>query len=218
MLRGVALIPLLLLSLTPVLEPQQDLLRQRLDAATYAALRSVLEEATRDSLPVRALEAKALEGVAKNRPGPQILGAVTRLANDYRQVRATLATAAQAAPEEREVVAAAEARNQGAPLEHIGALKRGAPPGTSLEIPYALLGALVGRGVPADYSLSVIQHLVSSGVPQDRMVQIPQRIDVGLGLGAPPTAALGSALQTLGIPTVPAAPGPPGQLPRVPGY
>ncbi len=98
---------------------------------------------------------------------------------------------------------------RGVAPEEITALRRTAPPDTPLEIPFAVLGELVQRGVPADQARGVIEHLLASRVPQERLVEIPQRVDVALRVGAPPVAALGSALQGLGIPAPPINPGRP---------
>ncbi|GBD33570.1 MAG: hypothetical protein KatS3mg081_0707 [Gemmatimonadales bacterium] len=199
---------------------QQDVLRQRLDPATYAALQPILEQASRDSLPLKAIEAKALEGQAKRRPGALIVAAVRQLAADLRAARLALREALpQRAISDGEIVAAAEAVRQGVPGEVITTVAREAQPGAPLEIPLALLGALVSRQVPVQEAANVIAHMLASGIPQERMVEIPQRVDVALRVGAPPVAALGTALQSLGIPVPPAPPArgrPPGIRPPVP--
>jgi hypothetical protein len=204
-----SLVPLLMLSLLAGsgLLGQESVIESRLDAATHAALRPILAAAGRDSLPVRALEAKALEGAAKRRPSVQIVMAVERLAAELRAARAVLRDAAPGAPiPDGEIVAAAETIRRGVSGEEVGTLKRTAPPATSLEIPFALLAELVQRGIPADEARSVLEHLIRTGVPQERMIEIPLRVDVALRVGAPPIAALGSALQGLGIPAPPIPP------------
>lgn len=199
---------------------QQDVLRQRLDPTTYAALQPVLAQASKDSLPLKAIEAKALEGQAKRVPGDQIVAAVRQLVVDLKAARLALREALpQRTIAEGEIVAAAEAARQGVPAEIVAAIAREARPGATLEIPLALLGALVSRQVPVQEAANVIAHLLASGIPQERMVEIPQRLDVALRVGAPPVAALGTALQSLGIPAPPAPPGrgrPPGARPPVP--
>lgn len=199
---------------------QQEVLKQRLDPATYAAIQPVLEQALRDSLPVRAIEAKALEGQAKRRPGPQIVAAVRQLAADLKGARAALRSAVAGRELlEGEIVAAAEASRQGVPLELVASIARQARSATSLEIPLAVLGALVSRQVPVDQAADVILHALTSGIPEERLVEIPRRVDVALRVGAPPVAALGTALQSLGIPAPPSPPAqgrPPLPRPRVP--
>jgi len=195
---------------------QQDVLRQRLDPETYAALRPVLDSARRDSLPLQALEAKALEGSAKRRSSEQIVAAVTRFAGELREARGLLREAVPADPlADGEVVAAAEARRQGAPAEDIMAVRKSAPAGTPLEVPIALLGELVRRQIPPPDARQLIEHLVITQVPQERMIEILQRVDVALRVGAPPIRALGTALQSLGIPAPPVTPGR-GRPPRSP--
>lgn len=180
----------------------------RLDPATYEAIRPVLETAGQDSIPLRALEAKALEGAAKRRPSPQIVTAVGRLADELRSARGLLR---DASPDARladgEVLAASEALRRGVPGREIAELRRTAPLAAVLEIPIAVLGELVARGVPADQARSVIEQLVASDVPQGRVVEIPARVDIALRVGAPPGAALASALHGLGIPRPPVPPG-----------
>lgn len=192
----------------PLAAQQRPPLESRLDAQTLAALRPMLEAARREGLPVRALEDKALEGAAKRVPPPRILAAVEQLAIELREVRTVLREAApNAALADGEIVAAAVARREGAPAAELAALRRSAPPNASLEIPFALLGELVVRGIPADEARRVIEHMLAAGVSQEQFVLIPDRVDAALRVGAPPGAALGSALAGLGIPPPP-APGP----------
>jgi hypothetical protein len=184
----------------------------RLDPAMREALRPVLETARRDSVPVAILEGKALEGVAKRRPTAVIVAAVQRLAGELRDARAALRAAAPTATlVAGELVAVAEAVRLGTPWEDVRSLRATANPGTNLEIPFAVLGALVMRGVPAGDARAVIGEMIRAGVAQSRMVEVPARIDVALRVGAGPIAALNSALQGLGIPVPPVPVGlPPG--------
>jgi hypothetical protein len=174
------------------------------DAALREALRPVLADAQRDSVPIELLEAKAREGVAKRRPAPVIVAAVRQLAEELREARVALRAAAPAAVlAAGELRAAAEAARLGTPWADLRALRAAADPATNLEIPFAVLGALVERGVPAGDARAVIQEMLKAGVTQARMVEVPARIDVALRVGAGPIAALNSALQGLGIPVPP---------------
>jgi hypothetical protein len=182
-------------------------LAPRLGAETEALLRPVLDSAAQDSLPVSALQSKALEGAAKGRPPAEILGVVRGLADRLRQARSVLSGAVPGSPVAAgDIVTAAEAMAGGARPEDIARLRRDAPPGTSLEIPFAVLGELVRRGVPAGQASDVVDHLVQSKVPEARIIEIPARVDVAIRLGAPPVAALGRALHGLGLPVPPSVP------------
>jgi len=180
----------------------------RLSPETEALLRPVLDSAAQDSLPVSALQSKALEGAAKGRPPAEILAVVRGLAGRLRQARSVLSQAVPGAPVAAgDIVTAAEAMAGGARPEDVARLRKNAPPGASLEIPYAVLGELVRRGVPVGQASDVVDHLVESKVPEARIIEIPARVDVAIRLGAPPVAALGRALHGLGLPVPPPVPG-----------
>lgn len=205
-MRGVSLFVLIAALAAPALAGQErPTLESRLDPAALAALRPIFEAARRDSLPVRSLEDKALEGTAKRVPVPRILTAVRRLAAELRDARALLLMAVpDLPPPDADVVAAAAARRQGVPGEELAGLRQRVPRAAPLEIPFALLGDLVQRGVAVGEARAAIEHMVISGVPQHEFVEIPARVDAALRRGAPPGAALGSALAGLGIPPPPA--------------
>jgi hypothetical protein len=186
-------------------------LEARLGAETYRAIRPILAGAERDSLPVAALESKALEGAAKRRPPSQIAQVVTGLAHDLRVARSILREAAPGgALSGAEIVAAAEAARRGVPGEEIRALRAAVPPSTPLEIAFAVLGELVQRQVPVAEAREAIEIMLEDGVPRERMIEIPPRVDVALRVGATPGAALGSALHGIGVLRAP------GQLKRPP--
>lgn len=189
----------------------------RLTPELQEMLRPVFEQARRDSVPVQVLEAKALEGLAKRRPAGQIAMVVRGLAVELADARRLLR---EAAPEARlsagEVLAAAEAVRRGLPSDQVGALRAAVAPDVQLEIPFAVLGALVERDVPAADALDVIANMMAQNVEQARMVEIPARVDVALRVGAAPAAALNSALQGLGIRVPPVAADRPGARPETP--
>lgn len=209
MVNGTAL--LVVLGLLGVPQAQgSPALENRLDSATMAELRPVLESARRDSLPVGALENKALEGTAKRVPSARIVAAVKTLADELRETRALLRAAAPSARlTDGEIVAAVEVQHRGVSAHEVTTLRRSVPPSTGLEIPFGVLGALVERGVPADQARSVVEHLVLSGIDQEKLIVLPSRVDVALHAGTPPGPALGSALAGLGIPGPPVQPPPP---------
>jgi len=208
--RSVTLALTMLILLTAGLAAQEHpSLSARLGRETEALLRPVLDSAAHDGLPVGALESKALEGVAKGRPPDEIRTVVRRLADRLRQARAILTDAEPDTPvAPREIVTASEALESGVSPGDIARLRRNAPAKTSLEIPFAVLGELVRRGVPGSQARDVVAGLVQSKVPEERIVGIPARMDVGIRGGAPPVQALGRALQGMGLPVPPSFPHP----------
>lgn len=170
-------------------------LEQRLDPQLLAELQPVFAAARRDSLPVRALEDKALEGAAKRVPPERIVAAVRRLADDLRLGRTALRQGAPALPlDDEDVVAAADAHRRGVPASEIVALRARAPAAASLLVALTVLGDLVQRGVPADRARAALVELLEAGVTTQQIIEIPARVDAALRVGAPPVEALNSAL------------------------
>ena len=184
----------------------------QVDEATLAALSPLLADASRDSLPVAALEAKALEGRVKGH-SPDVIGKVlSELAQDFRDSRDALRAELPDRPlTSGEIVAASLARSHSVPDAVIVGLMDGRLPG-SMEIPVTVLGELVRRGVSPGDAAWVIRHVAQQEISMSRVAQIPGRFDVGMqgaGSGRP---GLLRALQSLGIPGPPSRPpGPPGR-------
>jgi hypothetical protein len=179
----------------PLAAQGREVLEQRLDPQSLAAVRAIIDSARRDSVPSQALEDKALEGVAKHVPPARIVAAVHQLASELRDARALLRAAAPGATlADGEIVAAADARRRGVPPGEMSALRGHVPPRANLVVALTVLGDLVQRGVPAVQAREVVEQLIETGVSAQQMADIPSRMDVGLRVGAPPLDALRSAL------------------------
>jgi hypothetical protein len=196
---------------TPPADPQPEqaltMLEQRLDSATLALIRPMLAAASRESLPTVALERRALEGAAKASPAPQIAAAVDQLAGQLRAARALLRefdTAAE--PTDDEILAAAYALELGVPGAGITALARGLPRGAEMDVPLALLGDLVSRGISAVDAGGLVTHLVHLDVPAAQLTQIPPQLDVTLRVETRPSEALVQTLRGMGLPEPPRRP------------
>lgn len=181
----------------------------RLDEATRRAVAPVLAAASSDSLPVGALQSKALEGIAKERPPEQIGQVVAELADELRAARALLRSAPADHPvSDREIVAVALATRRGLAPDVVRSLSASRPDGGSLEIPVMVLSELVQKGVPAAEASAVVGHVLRTAVPLQLAAQLPGKVDGALVAGAAPSAALVEALRTLNIPA------PPGRRPN----
>lgn len=204
MTRARALPLVALFVLSNAARAQAPDLTARVDAATLEALQPIFEAARRDSLPVRALESKVLEGVAKGVDGARIRGVVAELAQELRRARAGLRASLPAtALSDAEVVATATAARHGVGPDVVAALWEARPGRGSVEVPVTVLGELVRRGVPVDDAVPLMAHVVRSSVPLDVAMQIPGKLDVGLAAGSTPASALVGALRALGIPDPP---------------
>jgi hypothetical protein len=194
-------------------------LAARLDAVTLQALTPALEAARRDSLPVRALEAKALEGSAKQIPGPQIVRAVERMGGELREARLLVMSPGGAAPSDELVIAATDARRRGVPANEVAALAHTSAPDGPLLMAMAVLGDLVQRGVPAGNALAAVTTILESGATVEALSDLPARMDIALRVGASPIDALGSATRGRGARPAQAGPppAPPGRSDKAPG-
>ena len=172
-----------------------------LDAVTLAAVQPILDAATRDSLPVQALQSKVLEGLAKNVRSAQIGQVVAALADEFRSARSALRRGLPPlALGDGEVVAAAMAARQGIGFDVLQALWESRPDGGSLEVPVTVLSELVRRGIPVEEAATLMTHVVRTAVPLGLAAQIPGKFDGALGAGRPAAAALVEALRVLNIP------------------
>jgi hypothetical protein len=184
----------------------------RLDAPTQAALQAVLDAARGDSVPVSALEDKALEGIAKQVPLPRIEAALRQLLGELREARALLrAGQERGALADADVVAAGDALRRGVPAAEVTALRRAVPVSTGLMIPLTVLGDLVQRGIPAAQAREVIVALLGAGVSLEQLADLPGRVDVALRAGALAQDALRGALP-VPLPSI-LPPRPPGERP-----
>lgn len=185
---------------------------EQVDSAALEVLAPVLQHAARDSLPVAALEAKALEGLVKGHAPDVIASVIERLADEYRLTRGALRDGLpERAVTGAEVVAASLARARGIPMGTILDVAGGTAPG-SMDIPITVLGELVRRGVGVEDAAWAVKHAVAQEIPMSRITQIPGRLDVASRANAVGRPALLQALQSLGIPGPPPGrpPGPPG--------
>lgn len=176
----------------------------RLDAETAAVVAPILETASRDSLPVGALESKVLEGMAKSVPPERIGQAVAELATELRGARSGLrARLPSTTFTDGEVVAAARAVREGVPVDAFGDLWNARPGDRPLDVPVTVLSALVRRGIPVPEAAELMTHVVRTNVPLDLAAQIPGKVDVALASSGSPVDALTQALRVLNISSPP---------------
>jgi hypothetical protein len=203
-------------ALTPsVAEAQDPDFRTRLDERTAAIVMPVLEAAVRDSLPLRALESKVLEGITKQVPPERIGPVVAQMATEFRSVRAELRAFLPGVPfTDEEIVASARAVRENVPVDRVAELWGSRQAGEPMAVSVTVLGELVRRGIPAAEAAQAMGQVVRAGVPVEVAAQIPGRVDGALGAANNPGAALNEALRVLEIPAPrgrgPGGRGPPG--------
>lgn len=192
--------------------PPQELEELLPDDVSAQVLQRI-QDARARGLSSHAMATLAMEGVAKDRSGEEILAAVEALAGDMTKAREALAPEG-GTPEAADVEAATAAMRMGVDGWDVSALARSGPSGRSLAVPLLVLGSLVDRGLASDEALDVVLARLEAGATDgDLLGDIP---DAGYPWegGVPPSEAGAAIHQGLAVLQIPMA-GAPASMPAV---
>ncbi len=156
------------------------------DARTRQAVEREIARAAQRGLPVRALVAKAQEGVTKQAAGERIRAAVSSLARRLEQARDLLAPS----PSDADIIAGADALAVGVPAPMLRQLRAAYPAGQSVAMPLDVLTELVARGVPASHALGQITQLMRRGATPTQIAGLGASVQSDVAAGLTPDAAL----------------------------
>lgn len=156
------------------------------DARTREAVSREIDRAASRGLPVRALVAKAQEGVTKQAAGERIRAAVTSMARRLEQARDLLAPS----PSDAEMIAGADALAVGVPAPMLRQIRAAYPEGQSVAMPLDVLTELVARGVPASNALQQITQLMRRGATPTHIAGLGASVQSDVAAGLTPDAAL----------------------------
>jgi hypothetical protein len=183
------------------------------DAKTRQAVEREISRAAQRGLPVRALVAKANEGVTKQAAGERIRVAVSTLAKRLEQARDLLAPS----PSDADVIAGADALAVGVPAPMLRQIRAAYPVGVSVAMPLDVLTELVARGVPASNALEQITQLMRRGATPTQIAGLGASVQSDVAAGLTPDAALEvrarGVMSLLPSPAAAAALAPRGQRP-----
>lgn len=183
------------------------------DARTRQAVEREISRAAQRGLPVRALVAKANEGVTKQATGERIRVAVSTLARRLEQARDLLAPS----PSDADVIAGADALAVGVPATMLRQIRAAYPAGSSVAMPLDVLTELVARGVPASNALEQITQLMRRGATPTQIAGLGASVQSDVAAGLTPDAALEvrarGVMSLLPSPAAAAALAPRGQRP-----
>lgn len=157
----------------------------RLDPQIRHQLQMLFDSAAAHSLSPDLLVTKSLEGMAKGRPGPQIVIGVRRYLDALIQAQGVLGDQLRA----DELVAAAGAVQAGVAPTAIAKL-RNSRIGHEITVPLVVLGDLVSRGVPTDNASSIIIRLTQGGALDSDFNGLWHGVEQDIVSGVPPAAAL----------------------------
>lgn len=156
------------------------------DARTRDAVQREISRAASRGLPVRALVAKAQEGVTKQAAGERIRAAVSSLARRLEQARDLLSPT----PSDAEMIAGADALAVGVPASMLRQIRAAYPAGSSVAMPLDVLTELVARGVPASNALNQLTQLMRRGATPTQIAGLGASVQSDVSAGLTPDAAL----------------------------
>ncbi len=165
---------------------QDPRIQPKLDAPTRDALRSVIDSASAQGIPVAPLKDLINEALAKGADGPRIVAAVKSLAIEMASAHRALGTIAST----DEIKAAASAMHAGVPAVELGKMKKQSGLRRSLTLPFTVLADIVSRGVPVRTAINGIKSLVGAGAKDSDISSFQQKVAVDIEQGAPPAAAV----------------------------
>ena len=157
----------------------------RLERSVRYSVEVLMDSARLMGLPTGPIESKALEGLAKNKPGRMILTAARNVFRSLRDARAVLGPKAT----KDELTAAASALNVGITQAELAQLGR-SQQGKQLTVPLVVLVDLISRGVPRDTASQTIFQLWQRGAADDDFLGLWRGVERDIVSGADPGAAL----------------------------
>lgn len=182
--RRVGLVITIVLLYGGSLRAQTDRLKSRVDAATYAALKAIIDSAKRAKLPARLIEDNALEGASSGASDDTIINAVRHFTRQLGTAEATLGP--QASPDElRAAVSAIDARIPPGDLKRI----RRASPKRPITTALTVLSDIASRGVPVSTSSDLIISLLSHRVKDADLLTFGRWVKQDIEKGADPKTA-----------------------------
>lgn len=157
----------------------------RLERSVRYSVEVLIDSARLMGLPTQPIESKALEGLAKNKPGRMILSAARNVFRSLRDARAVLGPKATT----DELTAAASALNVGITQAELGQLARSRQE-KQLTVSLVVLVDLISRGVPRDTASHTIFQLWQRGAADDDFLGLWRGVERDIVSGADPGAAL----------------------------
>ncbi|MCU0618767.1 MAG: hypothetical protein MUF40_02520 [Gemmatimonadaceae bacterium] len=161
-----------------------EVLRGRLDPATWSAVAAAVDSAQLAGLPAAALVSKAQEGVLKRASGAQVIAATHALLGRLRAAAGALGAGATPA----DIEAGASALRVGATPTQLAAL-RTARSGRSATVPLVVLTDLLARGVPAEAATRALTLLGEANATDAAFGTLRAEIERDIQSGVAPASA-----------------------------
>ena len=165
---------------------QDARLQSRMDADTYAIVRSVIDSARKAGLPTRAIEDKALEGASAGAAGPVIISTIRAFTSQLGTVAKSLGRSAT--PDE--LRAGVGALDAGVPSRDLARLHNAADPkDRSIATALTVLGDIVVRGVPVANASNLVLSMLRARVKDPELLDFARAVRSDISHGADPSTA-----------------------------
>lgn len=122
-----------------------------------------VESARSRGLPAQAIEARALELVAKGGSAEMVLDRVSQFAGELGEAREALRRGGIERPSGDEIEAAADVISKGVDGADVSALAKSAPSGRSLVVPLTVVSSLLAADHPANKALAEVKARLDAG-------------------------------------------------------
>jgi hypothetical protein len=162
----------------------RDRLQRSVDAATFAAVTRVADDAARRGLPAEPILNKALEGATMRTPAATIRTAVERVAARLDVARTALAPAT---PDE--MVAGAYAIAAGVPSATLREIRK-LQPDEPVHVPVGVLTQLVASKVPVQRAYERVAELMRSGTRPPQLIALGNEVADDVDGGRDPIASV----------------------------
>lgn len=155
---------------TPAADPSAKL-REVLPADVADRVIARIAAARALELPAAALENAAFKFAAKGVAAKEIETSVNEQADRMQKVREAIENGRPGKAAGAEIEAGAEAMRYGVDGENISQVARTAE-NRSLEVPFAVIGSLVNRGLPADEALGKVMAKLEARAPDSELQEL----------------------------------------------
>ncbi len=184
----------------------QGRLAGRIPSAAVPTVDSLVQVARQEGLPTEPLVQKALEGGAKQVPGPRIVAAVQQSLNQLRDARDLLVRAGdQPPPQPSEVTTVAWALRRGLPAAVVERVV-GALPQPPRAAAMHAVADLVAHRFDADLAADLIIAAIHDGLQRERLLDVSTAALHEVQRGRTRDEAM--AIVRMQLPNVPVAPRP----------
>ncbi|MGK7310893.1 MAG: hypothetical protein ACN0LA_01520 [Candidatus Longimicrobiales bacterium M2_2A_002] len=192
-------------------DPRLERIRAELPQGVLERVEARIAAARSEGIPVEPLMDKAVEGIAKQVPGPRVAEAVDRLARELGRAKQLLSDGVPPTP--TDVSAVADAMRRGVPEPAIQRIAQGARADEPVALAVHTMGDLMDRGVPVEQAVAVLEAWRGRGARSEELRELPGAVERLIRQGVLPGQAAAAVANAMRGGPQGASPGGEGQPP-----